>query len=132
MAFFELRWFYYLFGQVWIWCRRKRMWAFYPFERLVFKNVLKIILINIWIFIPLLIYMWGVEGVTYGTNNDVWILNHNGRFTAAISEDHGLQWRRKKISDFGLQKKKEKNQDKKEKTLWFMLCWNCYKFLEYS
>ena len=40
------------------------MWAFYPFERLAFKNVLKILLINIWIFIPLLIYMWGVEGVT--------------------------------------------------------------------
>jgi len=40
------------------------MWAFYPFEKLVFKNVLKILLINIWIFIRLLIYMWGVEGVT--------------------------------------------------------------------
>jgi len=40
------------------------MWAFYPFEKLVFKNVLKILLINIWIFIPLLIYMWEVEGVT--------------------------------------------------------------------
>jgi len=64
MAFFEPRWLYYLFGQVWIWCRRKWMWAFYPFERFVFKNVLKILLINIWIFIPLLIYMWGVEGVT--------------------------------------------------------------------
>jgi len=64
MTFFELRWLYHLFGQVWIWCRRKWIWAFYPFERLVFKNVLKILLINIWIFIPLLTYMWGVEGVT--------------------------------------------------------------------
>ena len=43
------------------------MWTFYPFEKLVFKNVLKILLINIWIFIPLLIYMWGVEGVTVTT-----------------------------------------------------------------
>ena len=40
------------------------MWAFYHFERIVFKNVLKILLINIWFFIPLLVYMWGVEGVT--------------------------------------------------------------------
>ena len=64
MTFFESRWLYYLFGQVWIWCRRKWIWAFYPFEKLVFKNVLKILLINIWIFIPLLIYIWGVEGVT--------------------------------------------------------------------
>jgi len=40
------------------------MWTVYPFERLVFKNVKKILLINIWIFIPLLVYMWGVEGVT--------------------------------------------------------------------
>ena len=41
------------------------MWTFYPFEKLVFTNVKKkILLINICIFIPLSVYMWGVEGVT--------------------------------------------------------------------
>ena len=44
---------------------------------------LKILLINIWIFIPLLIYMWGIEGVTnpifvfdsdYRGSNNVWVL----------------------------------------------------------
>ena len=75
MTFFESRWLYYLFGQVWIWCRRKWMWAFYPFEKLVFINVLKILLINIWIFIPLLIYMWGVEGVTSYSSHG-WICLH--------------------------------------------------------
>ena len=38
---------------------------FFPFERLVKKNVLKILLINIWIFFSLLVYMWGVEDVTF-------------------------------------------------------------------
>ena len=40
------------------------MWAFYSFERLVFTNVKKILLIIIWIFISLSVYMWGVERVT--------------------------------------------------------------------
>ena len=55
------------------WCGRKWMWVFYPFERLVFKNVLKILLINIWIFIHLLVYMWEVEGVTIGRNVRRWL-----------------------------------------------------------
>ena len=38
---------------------------FSPLKDLFKKNVLKILLINIWIFIPLLVYMWGVEGVTH-------------------------------------------------------------------
>ena len=38
---------------------------FIPLKGLYFKMFKKILLINIWIFIPLLVYMWGVEGVTY-------------------------------------------------------------------
>ena len=37
---------------------------FSPLKHLFKKNVLTILLINIWIFYSLLVYMWGVEGVT--------------------------------------------------------------------
>ena len=41
---------------------------FSPLKDLFKKNVLKILLINIWIFFySLLVYMWGVEGVTMFT-----------------------------------------------------------------
>ena len=38
--------------------------SFSPSKDLFKKNVLKILLINIWFFYSLLVYMWGVEGVT--------------------------------------------------------------------
>ena len=41
---------------------------FSPLKDLFKKNVLKILLINIWIFYSLLVYMWGVEGVTCTVN----------------------------------------------------------------
>jgi len=63
------------------------MWAFYPFEKLVFKNVLKILLINIWIFIPLLIYMWGVEGVTWRTPVDAPIKRVNKMEGILVTRD---------------------------------------------
>ena len=37
---------------------------FIPLKGLYLKMLKKIFLINFWIFIPLLVYMWGVEGVT--------------------------------------------------------------------
>jgi len=47
----------------------KWMWAFYPFERILFKYVLKTFN-YFWFLIPFIIstYMWGVEGVTPSIN----------------------------------------------------------------
>jgi len=80
------------------------MWAFYPFEKLVFKNVLKIFLINIWIFIPLLIYMWGVEGVTDIIIDNImyfhFMHNQGGKLSITSKIGHEMCWVLKLSSQF--------------------------------